>query len=83
MSGYLGGDCGSEHALDIAQNAIHAASSLVHGDASYIDCQSCFKEIPEARRDALALLKMPCKYCIHCQDKMVKAPKIKMLDRIL
>lgn len=83
MSGYLGGDAGSEHALVIAQNAISAYSSLVQGGDAYTECQNCFNEISVERRNALKSLNMPCKFCIHCQDKIVKAPKIKMLDRIL
>lgn len=84
MSGYTGNaDDEAMQALIFAENAIHASSLLVSGSDAYVECQKCWKEISVARRNALAQMKMPCKYCVDCQDKVVRRPNIKMLDRIL
>jgi phage/conjugal plasmid C-4 type zinc finger TraR family protein len=80
MSGYLGNpDAESEHALILAENAIHAARSMIPTGESLTHCLDCGEPIPEARRVA----QKGCTYCIDCQPFHDHTPKVKMLDRIL
>lgn len=84
MSGYIGNpDAESEHALILAENALHAArQNLYTSTESATECEDCGEEIPEARRKA-----MPGVYqCVKCRslfEKTAPKHKIKMLDRIL
>lgn len=83
MSGYTGNpDAEAEQALIINENGIHASRMQLEGPV-YTECQNCGDDIPEARVLALKRNGMKCMYCIGCQDKCNRAPKIKMLDRIL
>lgn len=83
MSGYLGNpDAESEHALILAENGINAARSMLEGPVLE-DCEECGEPINPKRVAALRANGMKCMYCIVCQAAFDKAPKIKMLDRIL
>jgi phage/conjugal plasmid C-4 type zinc finger TraR family protein len=84
MSGYTGRpDDEAEHALILAENALHAArQNLYTSEESATECEDCGEIIPEARRKA-----MPGVYqCILCRslfEKTMHKQKIKMLDRVL
>lgn len=84
MSGYAGNsDLESEHALILAENALHAARQNLYATTeSATECEDCGDVIPEARRKA-----MPGVYqCVACRELFEKSTpkqKIKMLDRIL
>lgn len=80
MSGYAGNsDLESEHALILSENGIGAARAMLPTGDSATHCWDCGDPIPEARRIA----QKGCKYCINCQVDHDKAPRVKMLDRIL
>ena len=84
MSGYTGNpDSEAEHALIIAENGVHAARQQLVPGRVYEECQDCFNEIPQARREAFINWNVECKYCVHCAPKHEKRQQIKMLDRIL
>ena len=83
MSGYTGNpDAEAEHALILAENGINAARSMLQGPV-LTECQSCAEPINPKRVHALQAAGMKCMYCIICQQKHDKAPRVKMLDRIL
>jgi RNA polymerase-binding transcription factor DksA len=80
MSGYTGNpDAESEHALILSENGIAQARAMLPQGPSSVHCHDCGEEIPLQRR----LVQKGCKYCIDCQTSHDKAPKVKMLDRIL
>ena len=83
MSGYLGNpDAEAEHALVLAENGIMAARAMLQGRA-LTHCLNCGIPIPEARRRYALGADMKCEYCVTCQEAYDRAPRIKMLDRIL
>lgn len=85
MSGYTGRpDDESEHALILAENAIHAARVASAGPVVE-DCIDCGLSIGEERRKTLSVAGMRCVRCFSCQSLLEKKPKsrIRMLDRIL
>ena len=83
MSGYGGVDDESKHAMILAENGIHAVRQMLYDDTFvFNDCRDCGDEIPKARVRALPGVFR----CVACQtefEKTFRAPKIKMLDRIL
>lgn len=83
MSGYAGPDCGSDHALILNENAIHAVrQSLYVSEHSATECRDCGDEIPQRRRTALPGV-YQCVACRSLFEKNAPKQKIKMLDRIL
>jgi phage/conjugal plasmid C-4 type zinc finger TraR family protein len=84
VSGYTGNaDAEAEHAIILAENALHAVrQSIELRDESADECEECGNEIPLARRLALRGVFR----CIACQEeheRTYRRPTIKMLDRIL
>jgi hypothetical protein len=83
MSGYTGNpDAESEQALIFAENGVHASRMMLQGRVLF-HCNECGAPIPEARRAYALKEEMKCEYCVPCQAYHDKAPRIKMLDRIL
>ncbi len=83
MSGFSGNpDAEAEQALILAENGIRAAQSMIEGPVLE-ECLDCGDEINPLRVAAMRKINMRCMYCIHCQEKHDKAPRVKMLDRIL
>ena len=84
MSGYLGGDAGSEHALVIAENGVRTSQQLLEGDV-LTHCVDCGGVIPDGRRLYAIKVRMKCDRCVSCQEVTDKRPRprIKMLDYIL
>jgi RNA polymerase-binding transcription factor DksA len=83
MSGYAGNsDLEAEHALILAENAVHAARSMLNGPV-LTDCIECGEQINTARVELLKRIGMKCMYCISCQENHDAPPRTKMLDRIL
>lgn len=83
MSGYTGNpDAEAEHALVLSENGIHASRQLLEGRV-LTHCADCGERIPVARRQYAIKANMKCEYCVSCQEAHDKAPRVKMLDRIL
>lgn len=83
MSGYAGNsDLEAEHALIMAENGIMASQMMLKGRV-LTHCNECGDPIPEARRQYALKAEMKCDRCVACQEAHDKAPRIKMLDRIL
>lgn len=82
MSGYGGPDDESLHAIVLSENGIAAARSMLVGPV-LSECQDCGEDIAPARVEFMRQKGMRCLYCIHCQPKYDKAPKVRMLDNIL
>jgi len=83
MSGYTNPDQDQEHALIVAENALHAVRQQFDYRPSLTECEQCGEQIDPRR--ILAIGKIGCRRCIVCQGEYDKRPKqkIKMLDRIL
>jgi phage/conjugal plasmid C-4 type zinc finger TraR family protein len=79
MSGYGGADDESVNAMAMVDNAIELSRMMLPTGPSSQYCLDCGEPIPQARREA----QVGCKYCITCQPLHDKAPKVKVLDRIL
>lgn len=83
MSGYTGNpDAESEHALIFAENGVMASRAMLTGRVLK-HCTDCGDPIPEARRQYAIKANMKCEWCVPCQAYHDRAPRIKMLDRIL
>ena len=83
MSGYTGNpDAEAEHALVLSENGINASRMMLLGRV-LSHCNECGDPIPEARRQYALKAEMKCEYCVPCQAYHDRAPRIKMLDRIL
>ena len=72
----------AQAAQDLADNAIHAARELITGTV-LTECLDCGEDIAPERVEFLRSKGMKCHYCIHCQGKHDKAPRVRMLDNIL
>lgn len=83
MSGYTGNpDAEAEQALIFAENGVYASQQMLVGPVVE-ECQDCGDDINPKRVEFARKMGMKCMYCIDCQPKHDKQPKVKMLDRIL
>ncbi len=75
MSGMGGPDDDAEQAMIFVENHVELIRRQIPTGESLKLCLDCDQEIPEPRRKA----QPGCQYCVECQERHDKLPKIKTL----